>query len=439
MGVIHAPLAGELVQLDPENQNSAAHAFNRPPGTGSAPVRQLGPQTQAAQSGRPQASQAKNHTNRLCLAIWHGAGWAKETVEMLDGFAQFDGQQERSCFILQSPVRGTDKAVILAAQRAFTHVQVVETMFADPNTGIITPYALYDFAGLVPQKLGHRARLFLTMPLKVVGPNSLARLEQEAFQANPGRGKDGKLQGKPVLGAVRTNSKGEKFPFSSFVVLPTWVAEPQFPLIKGLSKFPAKTAQEIPMNFLRYEMMKAMAVSALINPEPDKIPSDPRFVLLEGVTLSADRFAPLALPAPETQEESFAAPEQDFPEEPAFSIARDPSPARRPGAAAIPEFAQMQGLVLPPPPVIEFPEVLELEARISTEGIGWLKDFPCPTDLSIIKLIHNTEIKRLLAAAQGTEIESEPPRAAPSARAAAPAKAVKKKPVSKKQPVDASA
>lgn len=438
MAVRHAPMAGEAIVLDPENQNSAAHAFNRPPGSGRAPTQAIGrrrgegPPGQTPQrppqgqlQGRtdergPQQStpQAPHAQQKLALAIWHGPGWYQETIDMLDGFFEFDGQQDRACYILSNPVHPLPIEVMQAAQRAFTFVRVYDTMFANPEDGIITPYALYDFAGIVPQKLGQRGRIFYTLPLRVIGPNSLPRLEQQAFQVNSGRDKaTGKLLGSAILGAVRDTKQG-KFPFSSFVALPTWVIESQFPLVRGLSKMPAKTAQDSPMSFLRYELMKNMAVTELINPEPWKDPSDPRFVLLEGVELKAPRFTNIPLQsrasAPAPQEEEF--------EDPVFggSLSTNVAPAAPVivgsglvARAAIPEFMPREEGVTVVARFPELPEHAEIEERISREGLGWLKSYEFPSDLKTIKVIHNAELGRRKAL-QAEEDLADTPEPAPA-------------------------
>lgn len=413
-------MAGEFVAIAKDDQTSAARAFNRPPGAQGAPVTKIdssrSPTQQRASEGGPAV---RDFQKRLALAVWHGGGWDAETIEMLNGFFQFDGQQDRSCYLLQSPVRPISKAVIDAAKEAFTDVRIVETNFANPEDGIITPHALYDFAGAIPQRLGHKSRVFYTMPLKVVGPNSLARLEQDSVRACPGRGRDNKLQGKPILGAVRTSAKGDKYPFSSFVAVPTWVGEPEFPLFKGLSKFPAKDATQIPMNFLRYELLRNMMVTDLINAEPDKMPSDPRFVVLE-----ARKFNPERWPAQEI------APRPQLPAVPQVAVHNDDefNPPKLSDIIA----RNLEGDETGPQPIAtvsevpymkEFPPLEEAVARVEKEGLGWLVDYNWSTDLASIKALHNAEvIRRARITAENQPLADEP---------APPAKVAAKKPAKK--------
>lgn len=396
MPVKHPPMAGEFVPISRDDQTTAARALHRPPGSAGAPVTRIDPSRSPTQQRTSEPGPAvRDFQRRLALAIWHGGGWDAETIEMLNGFFQFDGQQDRSCYLLQTPIRPISKAVIDAAKEAFTDVRIVETMFGDPETGIITPFALYDFAGAIPQRLGHKSRVFYTMPLKVIGPNSLARLEQESMRACPGRGKDSKLIGKALLGAIRTSSKGDKFPFSSFVAVPTWVGEQEFPLFKGLSKFPAKDATQVPMNFLRYEILRNMAATDLINTEPDKMPSDPRFVLLEARGFSKERWpanqAP-ALPAPQAVPQVAVHNDDEFnPPSVSQLVARH--------EAAVDEVEDQiidTGKYGPK----EFPPLNDAVLLVEQQGLGALAGMTFPTDLATLKAIHNAEVWRLARLAE---------------------------------------
>jgi hypothetical protein len=428
MGVVHPRQQGELVPLDPADQTSAVRAFSRPPGSGPAQVLGRKPvhQMQTSQSQPEQ----RDFARRLCVALWHGGGWWQETIEMFEAFYSYDGLQDRSAYILATAMHPIPEPVLAAARRAFVDVRVIETNYFNGADGIITPFALYEFAGLIGQKYGHKSRILFTMPVKIVGPNSLVRLEHEAHAANPARGKDNKQQGKCILGAVRGEGQN-KGPFSTFVALPTWTREPEFPLTKGLSKQPITSIDQTPMRFMRFEMMKHMQVSPLINPDPETMPSDPRWVLIEGRQLG-ERFPaveaeierhepPLALP-----DVVPFLPDPNLPPPPGMMRA-DALPGLPPvGVLVVGGESQLHGEISMP----ELPGDLELESRIATDGLDWLKDYRCPTKLAQLKLIHNTEVMRKKREAVADDLgEPEPPKPAPSAKAKKPAKP-KKTPLS---------
>jgi hypothetical protein len=424
------PNSGEYVALDPADQSSAVRAFHRPPGTGGQ-ARVLG-QRPAHQMQTTQSQPAqRDFARRLCLALWHGGGWWQETIEMFEQFYSFDGLQDRSAYILATAMHPIPEQVLAAARRAFVDVRVIETNYFNAADGIITPFALYEFAGLIPQKFGHKSRILFTMPIRVVGPNALIRLEQEAHTANPARGKDNKQQGKCILGAVRGEGQN-KMPFSTFVALPTWTREPEFPLTKGLSKQPIQNIDQAPMRFMRFEMMKHMQISPLINPDPETMPSDPRWVLLEGRPFG-DRFPqyeaeveqyepPLGMPVAELPEVVPFQPDPNAPPPPHL-----PSELVVTGVShVVPPTMEME--VVP----LELPGDLELESRIALEGLGWLKDYRCPTTTAQLKLIHNSEtarIRRMAEAENVGEVAPEPPKAAAPVKAKKAAKP-KKAPLS---------
>ncbi len=412
MGVVHPkmPNSGEYVALDPADQSSAVRAFHRPPGTGGQ-ARVLGQKPAHQMQTTQQQPAQRDFARRLCLALWHGGGWWNETIEMFESFYSFDGLQDRSAYILSTAMHPIPEPVLAAARRAFVDVRVIETNYFNAADGIITPFALYEFAGLIPQKYGHKSRILFTMPIRVVGPNALIRLEQEAHQANPARGKDNKQQGKCILGAVRGEGQN-KGPFSTFVALPTWTREPEFPLTKGLSKAPITSIDQTPMRFMRFEMMKHMQVSPLINPDPEVMPSDPRWVLLEGRTLG-ERF-----PAVEAEVEQYEMPlgmesPQNLPEVVPFMP--DPNLPPPPHSAVAELVVTGKSHIVPPTMEMEvvpqeLPGDLELESRIATDGLDWLKDYRCPTTLAQLKLIHNTEVLRKKREAVADDLgEPEPP------------------------------
>ncbi len=429
MAVIHPKPAGEFVALDPADQTSATRAFSRPPGTSRGPSQVVGQPVHKMQTSQQQPAQ-RDFARRLCLALWHGGGWWNETAEMFEAFYSYDGLQDRSAYILATAMHPVPEFVLAAARRAFVDVRVIETNYANAADGIITPYALYEFAGLIGQKYGHKSRIFFTMPVKIIGPNSMVRLEQEAHQANPARGKDGKQMGKCILGAVRGEGQS-KSPFSSFVALPTWTREPEFPLTKGLSKQPIISVDQTPMRFMRFEMMKHMQVSPLINPDPEVMPSDPRWVLIEGRTLG-DRFE-ASVPQVEQYEPPMGMenPPPPFPADeslpPPPSI-MDMEPAARAPFQEVPNLVEHK----------ELPGDLELESRIALEGLGWLKDYQCPTDLPTLKLIHNSEVLRKKREADQEPVgEPEPTKAKITIPSTAPGR--KKEPKAKKAPLSVPA
>ncbi len=427
MGVVHPrmPNSGEYVPLDPADQTSAMRAFNRPPGSGPKP-QMLGQRPAHQMQTTQQQPAQRDFARRLCLALWHGGGWWQETIEMFEDFYSYDGLQDRSAYILATAVHPVPEPVLAAARRAFVDVRVIETNYFNAADGIITPFALYEFAGLIGQKYGHKSRILFTMPIKIVGPNSMIRLEQEAHTANPARGKDNRQQGKSILGAVRGEGQN-KGPFSTFVALPTWTREPEFPLTKGLSKQPITSIDQAPMRFMRFEMMKHMQVTPLINPDPEVMPSDPRWVLLEGRQFG-ERF-----PQYEPEEEPYEPPLPMENPPPAFTP--DPHAPPPPHSAVADLVVTGESHVIPPgtewqPVMAELPGDLELESRIATDGLDWLKDYRCPITLAQLKLIHNSEVarKKRLAAEDST-VESEP----------APPVKVKKAPKAKKAPLSVPA
>jgi hypothetical protein len=170
-----------------------------------------------------------------------------------------------------------------------------------------------------------------------------------------------------------------KGPFSTFVALPTWTREPEFPLVKGLSKAPITSVDQTPMRFMRFEMMKHMQISNLINPDPEVMPSDPRWTLIEGRTLG-ERF-----PAVEAADEPNEPPLPVDDGQERFPFAPNPDLPPPPGALGAADMVLAGAFTEPaaPPraPLPEVPGDLELEARVATDGLGWLADFQCPTDL----------------------------------------------------------
>jgi hypothetical protein len=74
----------------------------------------------------------------------------------------------------------------------------------------------------------------------------------------------------------------------------------------------------------------------------------------------------------------------------------------------------------------ELPGDLELESRIATDGLDWLKDYRCPTDLRVFKLIHNAEVLRRKREAQQEVLPEDPPAAPTVVKAANTKKGSKK-------------
>lgn len=283
MSLQTAPLAGEMITVAPGDAAKQAAFFRgqaqQQPGRVPPQNQSRGPQQpvlpkvqQVGGPARPKPFQTRfrqgAHLNapesaptsqqRMAVVIWNG-GWWNETAEMLQGFINHDGRQERRLLIVDTENYPAPQEVLMLAQAAFTDVQVHRCQFTLPN-GLSSPRSLISAAGFLYERLRHLGPAFFTYPLEVLAPGSLDRLESEHREAQQA--------GRQLLGVVDGDGPDRR-PYGSFVAHREWIYDPNFPLAQGVG-MNAESMKA--MLYMRFEMFKSFRVTKIIQPIPSMLP-----------------------------------------------------------------------------------------------------------------------------------------------------------------------
>lgn len=281
MSLQTAPLPGEIITVGPGDAAKQAAFFSSGNRPGRVPPQNQsrGPQQpvlprvqQVGGAARPKAFQTRfrqgAHLNapesaptsqqRMAVVIWNG-GWWNETAEMLQGFINHDGRQERRLLLVDTENYPAPQEVLMLAQAAFTDVQVHRTQFTLPN-GLSNPRSLISSAGFLYERLRHLGPAFFTYPLEVLAPGSLDRLESEHREAQQA--------GRQLLGVVDGDGPDRR-PYGSFVAHREWIYDPNFPLAQGVG-MNAESMKA--MLYMRFEMFKSFRVTRIIQPISSMLP-----------------------------------------------------------------------------------------------------------------------------------------------------------------------